>query len=321
LPTVTIVIPAKNEGENLEDVISSLRHQTNLPEEIIVVDDSSTDNTVSKARALCVRVMPSEGKLQAGAMNTGARHAIGEIIVFLDGDMVASPKWLESIVKGIEHHGADICTGPVLPYYSTNIVSLAYHLPFALQLSKREDCTPTDFSPAANMGVRRDVFDRIGYFDENIWSQDAEFSFRARKSGLRLMWNREAAVRHKGYVSLREVMLICSYVIRYDWLGFRKNGREAANYLSLRSYLYFYSLSACAISTVLFACWNMYAVLLPVTMLALGLGVFYRRTLHLKMQRKLCLAVVYGVIATLWGHALLLSALRGTFAKLVGSTR
>jgi glycosyltransferase involved in cell wall biosynthesis len=86
MPTLSIVIPAKNEGTGLRSFLPALRSQ--YPEaEIIVVDDGSDDDTAEVITSLGARLVSHKySKGNGAAIKSGARAATGEIIVFMDGD-------------------------------------------------------------------------------------------------------------------------------------------------------------------------------------------------------------------------------------------
>ena len=92
---LSVVIPARNEEQNLPRLLRALHTQTRQPEEVIVVDDGSTDATASVARALGARVissqpLPDGWRGKPWACHQGARAATGDCLLFLDADV-----WLE----------------------------------------------------------------------------------------------------------------------------------------------------------------------------------------------------------------------------------
>lgn len=97
-PTVSVVIPVKDDAEMLRRCLRALRAQTLTPDEIIVVDNGSSDGSSDVARKAGVRVVlePEEGILAASA--AGFDAADGELLARLDADCVPSQDWLQEIV-------------------------------------------------------------------------------------------------------------------------------------------------------------------------------------------------------------------------------
>ena len=101
---VSAVIPARDEEKTIAAVISAIHPyladgSPGLVDEIIVVDDGSTDDTVAEAEAAGARVLSIDGDGKGGAMMAGVDVARGDIIVFLDGDVAnMRPDYLPRLV-------------------------------------------------------------------------------------------------------------------------------------------------------------------------------------------------------------------------------
>jgi 4,4'-diaponeurosporenoate glycosyltransferase len=104
LPEISVIIPARNESENLRSLLTSLKNQQVLFKEIIVVDDHSEDNTKDIARELGVHVLSSK-TLPDGwsgkpwACWQGAKDSTGEVFVFLDADTYLEKDAIKSIIR------------------------------------------------------------------------------------------------------------------------------------------------------------------------------------------------------------------------------
>ena len=89
MPKITVVVPAYNVEQYIEDCLDSISGQTYDDYEVIVVNDGSTDATLSRAESKVdrrVRVVTQLNRGLAGARNTGVRLAKGEFVAFLDSD-------------------------------------------------------------------------------------------------------------------------------------------------------------------------------------------------------------------------------------------
>jgi len=94
VPTVTVVIPAYNAERTLGTVLGALAAQDEPVDEVIVVDDGSTDGTAELARRHGARVVANDGGGFAGAArNRGWDEATGDVVVFLDSDAIPQPGW------------------------------------------------------------------------------------------------------------------------------------------------------------------------------------------------------------------------------------
>jgi 4,4'-diaponeurosporenoate glycosyltransferase len=103
LPTVSVIIPARNEEQNLPTLLRSLLAQPAKPCEIIVVDDGSTDRTVELARQLGATVissqtLPEGWRGKTWACHQGAESAHGELLLFVDADTWFEPDGLARIL-------------------------------------------------------------------------------------------------------------------------------------------------------------------------------------------------------------------------------
>ena len=107
---ISIILPAKNEAESLEKLLPELRQ--NFPEEeIIVVNDGSTDNTVEICERNQVTVVSHVYSMGNGAaIKTGTRNADGNILVFMDADGQHSPEDINRLVEKVEE-GFDMAVG------------------------------------------------------------------------------------------------------------------------------------------------------------------------------------------------------------------
>ncbi|MFO7601217.1 MAG: glycosyltransferase family A protein [Candidatus Desulfacyla sp.] len=115
--SISVIVPARNEGQTLNRLLMSLRSQVVAPKEIIVVDDHSSDETASIAIANGAVLIPSapvpEGWLgKPWACWQGAEAALGDILIFLDADTYLEPKGIARILSAYKKCGGLLSVQP-----------------------------------------------------------------------------------------------------------------------------------------------------------------------------------------------------------------
>jgi len=114
---VTVLVPAYNEEASLTDTIRSLQEQTLLPQEIIVIDDCSTDRTGAVARALGATVVrpPANTGSKAGAQTFGLARVRTPFTIAIDADTVLAPDAMEKLMTAMRDPAVAAACGFVLP--------------------------------------------------------------------------------------------------------------------------------------------------------------------------------------------------------------
>ena len=178
MPTLSIVIPCKDEEELLPRLLTSIKKQTFTDYEIIVADAHSTDRTRDIATSFGARVV--EGGMPGPGRNHGALEAQGALLLFLDADVVlASARYLEDALAEFEEKKADVATCYIEPI-SDKIIDHALYGAYNAYAELTEDILPH----AAGMCilVRRKTHDEIKGFDEEVvLAEDMDYVRRAAK--------------------------------------------------------------------------------------------------------------------------------------------
>ncbi len=143
LPTVSVIIPARNEEASLPHLLASLATQTHVADEVIVVDDHSEDATAAVAATGGATVLDApplaDGWLgKPAACTAGAARAVGDLLVFLDADVTLAPGALAALVDEHRRRGGLVSVQPhhvtVRPYERLsaicNVVSMMGTLGF-----------------------------------------------------------------------------------------------------------------------------------------------------------------------------------------------
>lgn len=120
---VSVLIAARNEEENIENLLLSLYNQTFSKDlfEIIIIDDNSEDRTkeiidtfVNDNKDLDVKVYSSESQGKKAAISQALHKAENELIIVTDADCVLNPRWIESIVAYYQKSNSKMILAPVL---------------------------------------------------------------------------------------------------------------------------------------------------------------------------------------------------------------
>lgn len=134
LSGVTVIVPAYNEMESIADTIQSLKMQTVPPEEIIVVDDCSTDGTGDVARLCGVTVIrpPSNTGSKAGAQNFALTMVETEFTMAIDADTTLAPDAIEKLQPGFSDPNVAAACGFVIPRHVNTLWERGRYIEYLL---------------------------------------------------------------------------------------------------------------------------------------------------------------------------------------------
>ncbi|SDJ88804.1 glycosyltransferase [Natronorubrum texcoconense] len=204
-PQVSVVVPVYNDPTGLRETLASLAEQTYPTDahEILVVDNGSTDETPAVAREFAddhdriTVLVEDEIQSSYAARNRGIEHADGEILAFVDADMIAEDEWLVDAVDAFERTDAEYmgCNVEMVPSENSGSLAERYNLRTGFPIDHFiEDL---GFAPTCCLFVHRSVIDDVGPFDSRLISGgDREFGHRVRDSGRALQFAPEATIYH-----------------------------------------------------------------------------------------------------------------------------
>ena len=211
---VTVIIPTYNSWTTLKECISSVQKQTLKPDEIIVVDNNSSDGTSKRVNQKFPSVKLVTLSINTGV--TGGRNAginkateSSDYLFFFDHDMVAEPNMLKELLLVAE---TDSTIGIVTPkiYYwgnkkriwsaGTGINLWTGQILFrgGEDVGQYEDIEEVQVAPAALL-VKRKVIRKVKAFDNCYFAtyEDTDFCFRVRKRGFKTFYAPKAVAYHK----------------------------------------------------------------------------------------------------------------------------
>ncbi|MBN1537137.1 MAG: glycosyltransferase [Anaerolineales bacterium] len=195
--SITVVVPVYNGEDTIVDCMNALTKQSLPPDEVIVVDDGSTDRSAALAEAKSVRVIHQENQGPASARNTGIHHANGDLILFTDSDCEAHPDWVREMVNSL----TDPEVAGVKGAYATRqkgIVAQLVQCEFEERYDLMQKFPQIDFIDTYSAGFRSGVLKEMGGFNTGlIKNEDVDLSYRLAKAGKKLLFNRQAIVYHR----------------------------------------------------------------------------------------------------------------------------
>ncbi len=219
---VDVIVLSWNGMGFLERCLSSLLRQTYPHYHILMVDNASTDGSVAMVRQRFSRVEVIENDRNlgfAGGMNVGLRHAQGGIIVLLNQDTEVREDWLEWLVEAMESDERIGIVGCKLLYPDGKTLQhaggiLTYPLAIGahrgrgeLDRGQYDAKSEVDFVTGAALGLHRALLEEIGLLDEGFffYYEDADFCFRAKEAGYRVIYVPKAAAIHHEGISVRHL--------------------------------------------------------------------------------------------------------------------
>ncbi len=221
---LSVIIPNWNGAHLLPTCLDSLKRQTYTNFEIVVVDNASTDNS----RELLARdyastaggtspevrvVLLDSNRGFAGGVNAGLRAARGEILVLLNNDTEAEATWLEELVRALQDSPRAAMVASKLRLFDArdklHSAGDFYRVDgvpgnrgvWEVDRGQYDAAasTPPVFGACAGAAAyRRELFDHIGLFDEDLGSycEDVDFNWRARLAGFECVYAPRAVVYH-----------------------------------------------------------------------------------------------------------------------------
>lgn len=207
----SIIVPVYNRPEEVADLISSLRVQTDKGFELILVEDGSTvpalpDDYESSPLRLKYYKKSNEGR--SIARNYGLEHAEGDFFIFVDSDCILPPDYIEKLRQSLTENPADCFGGPDAAHDSFSDTQKAINYAMTAFLTtggirggkvSMEKFTPRTF----NMGFSRDVYEKTGGFRE-MFSEDIDMSTRIRLNGFKIILYPDVRVFHKRRVDFKK---------------------------------------------------------------------------------------------------------------------
>jgi succinoglycan biosynthesis protein ExoA len=195
LPTVSVIIPMKNEEQHIARCLQSVVDQ-DYPEELIEVlvvdgmsEDSSQEIVADFARRYSfIKLLHNPKQCTTCALNKGITESRGEVIIRVDAHCSIDSDYIDCCVNTLKRSEAENVGGLMRPTGNTfveNTIALAMSSPFGVGSGKFHYCQKEMFVDTVYLGAyRREVFERIGLYDEEAhYGEDDELNYRLINDG------------------------------------------------------------------------------------------------------------------------------------------
>ena len=191
--SVSAIIPVHNSAKYIEETIKSLLNQSVKFDEIIIVDSASTDNTVEViTKFKQVKLIHLDVDVERiVTRNVGWKAAKGNIIAFVDSDLVLVKDWLKEVLKGFDQGHIAVVDRRAVENPTTYIAKMNDHF-FDVRFTDR-------YRPFTAWVIRRDVLEKLGWLDESIIGfEDIDLGDRLYSAGHKIYFAKNAIAYHKG---------------------------------------------------------------------------------------------------------------------------
>ena len=258
---VSIITPVKNGAQFLEECLNSILSQTYQNWELLIVNDSSTDETQSILEEYAqqdnrIVVSQNKGKGIIDALKTGYEKSAGEFVTRMDADDIMTPNKLELLTKKLIEKGKGHLATGFVNYFSETELGQGYfnYQEWLNGLSQTEsnfdDIYKECVIPSPCWMVFREDFEASGGFNSNLYPEDYELTFRFYKQGLKVVAVKEVIHHWRDYAARTSrtdsnyadnyfIQLKLNYFLELDYdnsrelelWGAGKKGKEVARFL------------------------------------------------------------------------------------------
>lgn len=180
---ISVVIPVYNEEKLIASCLTALLNQTHAPDEIIVVDNNSTDTSAQIAEKMGVRVVkePKQGMIYA--RNRGFESARYPIIARCDADCIPPKDWVKTIVSHFDEN-TDALTGPIITHDTSPLLAQLYSTVYFRGMRLLQGGKNTLIGP--NMSLTKKMWEKIKdtvCLDDSQVHEDIDLAIHINKAG------------------------------------------------------------------------------------------------------------------------------------------
>jgi glycosyltransferase involved in cell wall biosynthesis len=209
----SVIIPLYNRPQEIDELLATLTRQTYTQFEVLVIEDGSVQDAKAIAEKYASQLdlryffKPNEG--QGFTRNFGFKQAKGDYFVIFDSDCLIPEDYLETVKDYLFEHQLDAYGGPDAAHESftpvQKAISYAMTSPFTTGGIRGNKKHIGQFHPRSfNMGLSREVWEKVGGFKLTRLGEDIEYSIRIHEAGFKIGLIPAAKVFHKRRTSFAQ---------------------------------------------------------------------------------------------------------------------
>lgn len=209
----SIIIPLYNRPQEINELLTTLCKQTYTQFEVLVIEDGSVNDAknivASYADKLDIKYFYKENSGQGFSRNFGFERAKGDYFIIFDSDILVPSNYLEIVKNYLYEYNLDAFGGPDAAHESftpvQKAISYAMTSPFTTGGIRGNKKHIGQFHPRSfNMGISREVYEKVGGFILTRLGEDIEYSIRIHENGFKIGLIPEAKVYHKRRTSFKQ---------------------------------------------------------------------------------------------------------------------
>jgi len=239
-PTISVIIPVHNGGDNFRRCLECMKNVSPAPEEIIAVADGDSDGSwrlADEAGVNVIRLSVPGGP--ARARNRGARSACGDILFFTDADVTIPQDAISRIISAFQHE-PDLAAifgsyddEPFAANFLSQYKNLLHH--YVHQTANKNASTFWTGCGA----IRRKIFLEMNGFDEKMYRrpciEDIELGYRLKKSGYKIFLLKELQVKHLKHWGVLSLLRADFFYRALPWTDLILKEKNLINDLNLKT--------------------------------------------------------------------------------------
>ena len=231
---VTFYIPAFNAEKTIELSINSILNQTYPVDELIIIDDKSTDKTVELVKKFPdVKIIKNEKNLGLGFnRNLGIKNSSNEIVASIDSDVELDTRWLETIIINLGKNNIVMCGGNMIEKYKNKKIN-AWREKYYSQNWGKVDMKNPQFLYGCNTILLKNSWLKTNGYDENLKTngEDIDFSNEIRKiQDANLFYSSSS---HCYHLQDDNIDTLSTRVWRYHSFGYKIKEPSAKKFINL----------------------------------------------------------------------------------------